>query len=207
MNHLNRRGLFVSAAAAFAAAGCADIVGPPPSPKLYVLEPHLPHDLAGPKVDWALSIQEPNATAGLDSRRIAIIRPPASLDYYADAAWADQLPDLAQASLVQSFEACGRIAAVSRDSEGAQADYLLSVDLRDFEARYDRGEAAPLAVVRLGVRLVETRTRRISGYVELEKEVRASANAIEAAVEALGTAFSGVLFQLVPWVLNRPNPV
>lgn len=205
MNKLNRRGLF-AASAALVVSGCADIIGPPPAPKLYVLEPELPRALPGPKVDWALSIQEPNATAGLDSRRIAIIRPPASLDYYADAAWAGELPDLVQSSVVQAFEASGRIAAVVRDGEGTLTDYVLSLDLRDFEARYDQGEAAPLAMVRLGVRVVESRSRRIASYTELKKDVRASANATDAAVEALSAAFSGVLFQLVPWVLDRPNP-
>lgn len=202
---INRRGLFVGASALIV-AGCSDIVGPPPSAKLYVLKPKLPSALSGSKVTWALSIPGPTATAGLDTDRIAILRPPASLDYYASSAWADPLPSLVQSALLEAFEASGRIPAVSRDSDGALSDYILSVDMRDFEARYDQGEGAPLAVVRLGVRLVESRSRKIAGSNNISKEVRASANAIEAAVEALSSALSGVLAELVPWVLERPEP-
>jgi ABC-type uncharacterized transport system auxiliary subunit len=32
-------------------------------------------------------------------------------------------------------------------------------------------------------------------------------NSVGAAVEALNSAFGGVLAQLVPWVLDRPKPV
>ncbi len=202
---INRRGLFFGASALFA-AGCSDIVGPPPAAKLYVLKPKLPGALPGAKVSWALSIASPTATAGLDSERIAILRPPASLDYYAGSAWADHLPSLVQSAMLEAFEASGRIPAVSRDSDGAQSDYILNTDLRDFEARYDQGEGAPLATVRFGVRLVDSRSRKIAGYKEVSKEVRASLNSIDAAVEALGSALSAVLAELVPWVLDFPPP-
>lgn len=203
---INRRGLFVGASALFV-AGCSDIVGPLPTPKLYVLTPKFPGGLPGPKVTWALSIPSPTATAGLSSDRIAILRPPASLDYYAGSAWADPLSSLMQSALLEAFEASGRMPAVSRDSDGAQVDYILNVDMRDFEARYDQGEGAPLAVVRLSVRLVESRSRKIAGYNTITKEVRASANAIDAAVEALNAALSGVLADLVPWVLDHRAPL
>jgi cholesterol transport system auxiliary component len=203
---INRRGLVVGVSALFI-AGCSDIVGPLPAAKLYVLKPKLSGALPGPKVSWALSIASPTATAGLYSERIAILRPPASFDYYAGAAWADPLPSLLQSAELEAFEASGRIAAVSPDSDGAQSDYILNVDMRDFEARYDQGEGAPLAVVRLGVRLVESRSRKIAGYNTFTKEVRASANAIDAAVEALSASLSGVLAELVPWVLDHPAPL
>lgn len=202
---INRRGLFVGASALFV-AGCSDIVGPLPAPKLYVLKPKLPGVLPGPKVTWALSIFSPTATSGLASDRIALLRPPASLDYYADSAWADPLPSLVQSAVLEAFEASGRIPAVSRDSDGAQSDYILNLDVRDFEARYDQGEGAPLGVVRLGVRLVEQRSRKIVGNSTVTKEVRASVNAVDAAVEALSAALSGVLAELVPWVLDHPAP-
>jgi cholesterol transport system auxiliary component len=202
---VNRRGLLVGASALFV-AGCSDIVGPLPAPKLYVLKPKLPVAQPGPQVSWSLSIARPTPTAGLDSDRIAILRPPASLDYYAGAAWADPLPSLMQSAVLEAFEASGRIPGVSRDSDGAQSDYILNMDMRAFEARYDQGEGAPLAVVRLGVRLVESRSRKIAGYNMIAKEVRTSANAIEAAVEALSAALSGVLADLVPWVLEHPAP-
>lgn len=202
---LSRRVLFASASALIV-AGCADVVGPPPAPKLFTLAPPLPGALPGAKVGWTLVIQAPEAGAGFDSERIAITRPPSGLDYYADAAWADRLPVLAEAALVEAFEGSTRIAAVARDSDGARADYFLITDVRDFDCRYDAGEGAPLAVVKLGARVVNARTRTIAGTAVFTKEVRASANAVPAGVAALSSAYGAVLADLVPWVLDRAAP-
>lgn len=202
---LTRRVLFAGASGLIL-VGCADVVGPPAAPKLYTLNPPLPGPLGGAKVAWALSIQMPDASAGLNSERIAITRPPSGLDYYADAAWADHLPALAAASLLEAFERSARIAAVARDSDGARADYVLSTDLRDFSCRYDAGEGAPLAMVRMGARVVDARSRKIAGAAAFAKDVRATANSVPAGVAALSEAYGGVLAELVPWVLNRGMP-
>lgn len=201
---LHRRALIAGATGLFV-AGCSDVIGPPAAPKLYVLAPKLAA-IPGPAIPWGLSVQLPDATAGLDSERIAIARPPSGLDFYADSAWSDRVPVLVQSALVQAFEASGRIASVARDSDGTRSDFILNTDLRDFEARYDQGEGAPLAVVRFGVRLIETRSRRIVGTTVFSKEVRASANSIDAGVAAITEAFSGVLAELVPWVLQQKGP-
>ncbi|MDR3526273.1 MAG: ABC-type transport auxiliary lipoprotein family protein [Rhizomicrobium sp.] len=198
---LHRRALF-AAASGLVVAGCADIVGPPPAPKLYVLEPKFAA-VPGAAVAWALSVQAPDSTAGLDSERIVIARPPAGLDFYANAAWSDRVPMLVQSALVEAFERSGRIASVAQDSAGTRTDLILNTNLRDFEARYDAGEGAPLAVVRLGARLIEARSRRIVGTTEISKEVRAAANSVDAGVAALTEAFSAALAQLVPWVLQH----
>lgn len=202
MTTLHRRHL-IATAGAFFAAGCADVIGPPPAPDLYVLQPHLPARLAGPQASFGLAVQVPDSPAGLDSARIAISRPPAGLDFYASSAWSDRVPMLVQRQMVEAFEACGRIASVARDADGARSDVILNSDLRNFEARYDQGEGAPLAVVRLGVRLMDARSRKILATTVFSKEVRAASNSVDAAVAALTEALAGVLAELVPWVLNR----
>jgi cholesterol transport system auxiliary component len=202
---ISRRVLFAGASALMV-AGCADVVGPPPPPRLYLLSPQPAGPLSGAKVPWALAIQMPEANAGIDSQRIAIMRPPAGLDYYADVAWADRLPVLVQAAAIEAFERSSRIASVARDSDGARADYFLGIDIREFGCRYDAGEGAPLAVVRVAVRVVDTRNRTISGRAIFAKEVRASANTVPAGVAALTEAYAAVLADLVPWVLDRAAP-
>lgn len=203
--HLHRRALFAGAGALLA-AGCATFPGPPEAPKLYVLDPALPRALPGAKVGWSLSIQAPEATAGLDSERIAILRSPSGMDYFADAAWPDRLTPLVQTALLEAFEASGRIAAVARDSDGARADCILITDLREFDARYDKPDGAPTAVVRFDVRLLRARSRDIVGHTDVAASVPASANSVEAAVAALNQALAQALAQLVPWVLDQPAP-
>lgn len=186
-------------------AACSDVIGPPPAPKLYVLRPQLPAPQSGPKVGWALSIQVPDATAALDTSRIAILRPPTGMDYYADAAWSDHATILVQSALLEAFEASRRIEAVARDSDAIHADYILGSDLRDFEARYATADGAPTAMVRLDVRLLKALNRDLIGRTEFSREVPAAANSVEAAVEALDEAIAGVLADVVNWTLAAPR--
>jgi len=201
---LSRR-LLLGGASGLALAGCSDLIGPPEASQLYVLKPALGQATQGAKVDWALSIALPDASAGLDSQRIAILRPPASLDYYADAAWPDRLPALVQSALLQAFEDSGRIEAVAFDTDGAHADYILSTDLRDFEARYDQPDGVPVAVVRIGARLVGAVKRDIAGHFDAVEEVPASQNSVDAAVAALDEALARALAKIVAWALEAPK--
>ena len=203
---LSRR-LLLAGASGLALAGCGDLIGPPEALQLYILKPALPQATPGTKVDWALSIALPDASAGLDSQRIAILRPPASMDYYANAAWPDRLSVLVQNALLQAFENCGRIDAVAPDSDGTHADYILSTDLRDFEARYDQPDGVPVAVVRIGARLVGAVKRNIAGRFEAAEEVPASQNSVDAAVAALDEALARALTKIVAWALEMPKPL
>jgi cholesterol transport system auxiliary component len=204
MLEIHRR-LLLAAIPGLALAGCSDIIGPPAAPKLYVLRPKVPAAAPGPKVNWALSIQVPDASAGLDTDRIAILRPPASMDYYADAAWSDHAPALIQSALLEAFERSGRIDAVAPDSDAVRADYILATDLRDFEARYAGADGAPVAVVRMGVRLVKSVNREIVGRTEVVHEVPAAENSVDAAVEALDAALAAALADIVAWTFATPR--
>ena len=202
---LSRR-LLLAGVSGLALAGCGDLIGPTEAPRLYVLKPALPKAAQGAKVDWALSIALPDATAGLDSQRIAIMRPPAGMDYFADVAWPDRLSVLVQNALLQAFEDCGRIDAVAPDSDGTHADYILASDLRDFEGRYDQPDGVPVAVVRIGARLVGAVKRNIAGRFEAAEEVPAAQNSVEAAVAALDEALARALVKIVAWALDTPKP-
>ncbi|MDE1986910.1 MAG: membrane integrity-associated transporter subunit PqiC [Alphaproteobacteria bacterium] len=205
MMRVSRRLLLAGAGLVLAGCTASDLLGTPAQPKLYVLRPR-PAAAPGPNVSWALSILTPDAAAGLDSDRIAIFRPPATLDYYADAAWPDQLPVLLQSAVLQAFEASGRIAKVAPDSDAPHADYVLATDLRDFEARYDQPDGIPTAVVRIQARLLNAVTRDVVDNFDASEEVPAAQNSVDAAVEALDTALGRALAQIVAWALRAPPP-
>ncbi|MBU6299043.1 MAG: membrane integrity-associated transporter subunit PqiC [Alphaproteobacteria bacterium] len=201
------RRLLLAGASSLALAGCSatDLLSPPAAPKLYVLRTH-PAAMPGPKVPWALSILTPDAAGGLDTDRIAIFRPPATLDYYADAAWPDQLPALVQNAIQQAFEASGRIDKVAPDGDAAHADYVLATELRDFEARYAQPDGIPTAVVRIQARLLNARTRDVVDNFDASEEAPATQNTVDSAVEALDTALGRTLTQIVTWALSAPPP-
>lgn len=204
-----RRALAVGTAACLL-SGCSAIqagtFGPGPAPQLYVLDPPLPAASGAPKVTWQLAVATPAASAALDTARIALSMSPNTMDYYANAAWQDQAPALVQDFLTRAFQAGGRIVAVSRDSSGVGADYLLESDLRDFEARYASPQGPPEATVGLTCRLMRVSDRRVVAAGHFVQATAAQANTLDAVVTAFDAALAAVLAQAVDWTLAAPPP-
>ncbi|MDX5329791.1 MAG: ABC-type transport auxiliary lipoprotein family protein, partial [Caulobacteraceae bacterium] len=85
-----------------------------------------------------------------------------------------------------------------------QAEDVLRIDVRRFEAVYDRGEkAAPKVVVRVRATLVSREDRSLVGERIFETESRASANRVSSIVEAFDAASAEVLTDLVDWTNRR----
>lgn len=204
-NSLDRR-LFVIAASSLALSACGNILGPPEAPQMYALRPATPKPEPGAKVDWALSIAKPDAADNLDSARIALARGDTQFDYYANAVWPDHLTALVQTALLSGFEASGRIDSVSREEDTLHADYVLLTDLRDFEARYATQDSVPTVTVRIVAHMAEARSRRIASSLTVSLDEPASANSVDAVVQALDGALSKAVAQIVPWALALPAP-
>ena len=206
---LDRRMLLIAGSSmALTACGSLDkLVGPPDAPQIYALRPALsPAQPPGSKVGWALTIQKPSAAGNLDSARIALARNGMQLDYYANAAWPDRLPDLVQTALLAGFEASGRIDAVSRDEDALLSDYQLSTELRDFEARYATPDGVPNVAVTIIAHMAGTKSRKILANSSVNLTEPASANSVDAVVQALNTALAKAVDQIVQWALALPPP-
>lgn len=205
---LNRRLLLAIGSASVALSACdtSKLLGPPDAPQLYVLRPALPPPDPGSKVQWALAVDLPEATQNLDSDRIAISRSANTQDFFANAAWPDQLPVLIQGNLVGAFEASGRVDQVASDTEGIRTDYLLKIDIRDFEARYDQPDGAPTAVIAFQAILVDLRDRSLAARLAVKKESVATQNSIDAAVEAMDRALGAALADIVRWTFATLPP-
>lgn len=201
----HRRGMLKNAgllAAAALASACTNVLpGAGPPPRLFQLTPKstFPDDTA--PVDWQLVIEPPLAAAGLDTTRIALHRAAVELEYYARANWIDLAPAMIQTLVVESFENSGKIVAVGRESLGLRADYVLKLELREFQSEYDGGEI-PNAHVRLNAKLVQMPQRTIIGSQSFTSKVRARADRIEDIVAAFDEALGKALKDLVLWTLH-----
>ena len=200
---MNRRLLLLFATTSIALPACSvrNLLGPPDAPLLYVLKPAMPAADLGPKIPWALAIDLPEAPQNLEGDRIAISRSANTQDYFANAAWPDQLPAIIQDELVSAFEANGRVDHVVRDTEGVRTDYLLKTDVRNFEARYDQPDGAPTAIVALQVILVDRKDRSFAAHLSVKGESVAMQNSVDASVEAMDRALSAALADIVRWTL------
>ena len=181
-----------------ACSGILPNTGPPP--RLFRLSPKSTFPGGMKTVDWQLVIETPLAPAGLDTTRIALHRAPVELEYYARANWTDLAPAMIQTLVVESFENSGKIVAVGRESLGLRADFVLKLELREFQAEYT-AEGLANAHVRLTAKIVKMPQRTIIGSESFEAKVSAKADRIEDIVAAFDEALGKSLKDLVVWTL------
>ena len=183
-------------------SACAGVLpGTGPPPRLFRLTPKNTFPDGLPTVDWQLVIEPPLAPAGLDTTRIALHRAVIELEYYARANWTDLAPAMIQTLVVESFENSGKIVAVGRESLGLRADFVLKMELREFQSEYTTNER-PNAHVRLNAKMVKMPQRTIIGSESFEARVSANADRIEDIVGAFDKALGKALKDLVVWTLQ-----
>jgi cholesterol transport system auxiliary component len=193
----------LAAALVFLAAGCAGLFTEPPK-KLYRITPVSSFAPGLPHVPTLLLLDVPEAPTGLDSERIALTRPPLSLDYFADSQWTDRAPIVIQTALLHSFENSGDIVAIDREAAELRADFALRTEIRHFEAEYDAADKPPRIRVTLGARLVDLATQKIVAEQSFARDVLASENDITHVVVAFDQALGGVMQEIVAWTLTTP---
>jgi len=201
-----RRALLLSAAAvgALALSGCGSLLSPSnPPAQIYVLDPSFTAS-GGPAVDWALVVTQTDVPNVYDTERVAIVRNE-TMDYYANTQWTDSTPRLLQSLFVEAFEKSGRIKAVARDSGGVHGDYVLTTEIRHFEAVYDNGDGAPEVRVDIVAKLLALPRHDVIATHETPQKVRASANSIPAVVQAFNQATGLAIGDIVTWALGAPG--
>jgi cholesterol transport system auxiliary component len=203
---VSRRALLQSAGAV-ALAGCSsNLIGPPPAPQIYVLHPDFSPVANAPMVSCQLVVSVPAATESLDTERIALVRAPNTMDYYANSQWTDRVPLLVQSLLVEAFEKSNRINAVGRESAGIRADYVLESEIRDFSAHYTVLDTPPKIRVGVTAKLVGALSRDVAATMQFENEAQAAANNMSSIAAAFTQATEAAVSRIVSWTLQLQVP-
>jgi cholesterol transport system auxiliary component len=202
-----RRRFFLLGSAALLLSGCAGgLIGPPPAPELYVLHSDMTADADAPAAAWQLVISVPEAPESLDTSRIALINAPNTMDYFAKSQWTDRVTLLLQSLLVEAFQRSGKIKAVGRDTAGLNPDYLLNLDVLDFEAFYAVPDTPPRIDVKVAATLMGARNHEVVQTMRSEHSVQASANDMTSITQAFTEATGAALREIVNWTLHAPAP-
>ncbi len=198
---ISRRLLLLGATAFVAGCGIVPEVNTPLT--LYSLSPKVT-PVAGPSaLNWQLVVAEPKAGADLATNRIALTRAANRIEYFADGVWSDAAPALVQSKLIAAFEDVVPELAVGRDSAGLKPDYILQLELRDFEAVYSGSNGE--ALVRLTAKLVKMPERKIVKSVSAEARRPSSGSGLPGIVTAFEAALGDVFSQLIAAVLAAPQ--
>ncbi|MEX0644307.1 MAG: ABC-type transport auxiliary lipoprotein family protein, partial [Parvularculaceae bacterium] len=169
-------GAVAALATVISAAGCVSVLpqAAPPSPR-YLLTPVAYEGSAAEAVAWSLAVDDPLATRVYDTTKIALVRAPGRIEFYAAGEWADSAPRLVQSALVRSFENSGRILGVGDRGSMIVSDFVLQTDIRALHADYSGG--APEAVFTVYARLTNSRGKVVAGKL-FEQKVVANADAV-----------------------------
>ena len=187
-------------AAAFALslslAGCSLLQSSAGAEQRYVLHAGAVA-VSGPRVPATLQLLRPIVQPGLDTLRIALVRPGNRLDYYAGARWAGPLDQVAEGLLAQTLRASGRFDQVASDGAAMGADYVLAVTVRRFELDDANEGDAPKAQVLLACTLSSRREHRQLATFDVAAEAPATANRLGSVVAALEAAAQDAARQVV----------
>jgi cholesterol transport system auxiliary component len=121
--------------------------------------------------------------------------------YIAGARWVTAASALFDDAVTGAFDAHPGPARLLARDEPAAADYVLKLDVRTFEVRYDHGRgAAPTVVVELYAGLVNRQNATTSGNQLFRAETPAGGDSIHAIAAAFDVAVGKVLGEMVAWV-------
>lgn len=181
--------------------GClGDLFASPP--QLFDLSPKNTFDADLPRADWQLVVEEPTAPNAINTDRMAIRPSSLQIEYLPDVKWTDRAPALVQTLMVESFENSGKIVGVGRRAIGLTGDYVLSSELREFEAVSD-GAGGAVVVVRLVLKLVRQSSGGIIASRTAAETVQSASDTPAAIVVAFDAALGKVLKRTVQWVLTE----
>ncbi len=121
--------------------------------------------------------------------------------YIKGARWVTSAAALFDSAVQHAFDADQGPARLVAQGEIAKADYVLKLDVRTFEARYDNGlDAAPTIVVEVHAALDRTRNQTVVGDRSFKASVTASDNRVGAIAAAFDQNVAEVLGKLAAWV-------
>jgi phospholipid/cholesterol/gamma-HCH transport system substrate-binding protein len=149
------------------------------------------------RIKGQLGLPEPTAVAMLETQRM-LFSPAGDVPGFADFLWADAVPKLLQARLIESFENYDIAHAPLRTADVAQADFQLLIDVRRFQVAVESGAAAEIG---LSARIVDKNGKVIASRLFEESQKIDTVEPL-AAVTAFDDAFSRITKELIAWTVQ-----
>jgi phospholipid/cholesterol/gamma-HCH transport system substrate-binding protein len=151
------------------------------------------------KIAARIIVPDPTGILAFDTQNILIRSADGVFSNVDNAKWADTVPKLMQARILQSFENAGQLAAVDRPGDQSEGAFRLELGVRNFQISL---QPTPTAVVEFSARLVSEKgdvvgARIFSATVEAKSELPAGL------VAAFNAAFSNAAKDLVVWTIGQ----
>ncbi len=143
-------------------------------------------------------VPDPQAILAYDTQKILVRTAQGTYSSLEGAQWADNLPKLMQARVLQSFENAHQLKSVSRPGDQTEGVYRLELGIHNFQISL---EPAPTAAVEFSARVLNDKGDVIGARM-FNMSVPAKSEQPADAVSALNAAFSKAAGDLVSWTLG-----
>jgi ABC-type uncharacterized transport system auxiliary subunit len=170
-------------------SGCGSLLhSTAPALQLYVLQP--PPIVAGtpPAAAPTLTVTRALPGPGLNTDRIALLRPGNRLDYYAGSRWSAPLSELLSDLQLTVLRTDSAWSAVADDRSTFSADYLLQTSIDRFTAEYATEAGPPLIRVELHCLLIRRSDGMLLGSFAVSQSEAAQANRMASVMAAFSQA-------------------
>jgi phospholipid/cholesterol/gamma-HCH transport system substrate-binding protein len=151
---------------------------------------------AGKTLTGQLAIPEPTAVAMLETQRM-LFSPARDYPGFADVLWADSIPKLLQARLIESFENYDIAHAPLRTADIGQTDHQLLIDVRRFTVAVD----GPAAEIGLSARIVDKNGKVVASRL-FEASQKFDKLVPPAAAAAFSDAFGRLAKEMIAWTVQ-----
>src|SRR6202048_333861 len=152
---------------------------------------------ASKTIKGQLGIPEPTAVAMLETQRMRV-SPAKDVPGFADFLWADAIPKLLQARLIEGFENYDIAHAPLRNADVGQADFQLLIDVRRFRTAVD---SEPTAEIGLSARIIDKSGKVIASRL-FEDSQKFDKVEPPAAVAAFNDAFGRIAKDMIAWTVQ-----
>jgi len=157
----------------------------------------------GGGITGQLVVAEPSTVQAFEAERIVAKDRAGTVSLIGGGQWADRLPRLVQARLIETLETASRARAVGRPGDGITGDNQLNTEIRAFNFDARTGEA----VVEISAKLVDIRSGRVlNGRVFTARTPVGSAEAAQVA-PALDRSAAIVFASIARWLAAGPQSV
>ena len=151
-----------------------------------------------------LLIDDIESAGILDSEKIILIKVPRTFDFFAGYEWSGPAPEMIYYTLKESFENKAIIETVNYDDTNYNPDYMLKLQLRDFQAEYhDHALSKPPVVnIKIYASLVKLPGRNVLVSKTFEEIKKAPENNMAKISETFDHALGNIQEEIISWSVN-----
>ncbi len=182
-------------------AGLERMSGGSATEEALVFDLPLPNDFPPPLTEknFQVAVSEPSLVLVFNTDKLLREVADGAIEPIQGVRWQDNLPNLVQARLLQSFENAGYASQVLRAADAADPDYKLLLDIRRFQIVPANG---PRAQVHVLARIMN-REGAVTASRAFELSTGVEGNARTADAEALGKVFRQMAAEIVNWTIAQ----